>query len=244
MIPFEEQFAAYRQQHFGFVDRLIYREKAEILDLFPESELAAEVVRDLEALANASGLKRKLTDFILKNIRAQVAGSVSVIEVCGGSCWLLRSVTSQVDHGEFHIHAVGSDLSQRHIETNTTAFRHMNIEWLVADATNLLFSNLKFDIALNCQALHHFPVGIVIKLLRELKRISKKVIIFDLRRTFYGPALVQSLSPFYSSSFISDGVASHRRAYSIQEMEFIIRIADLPYKVTPFTPVGMLVESI
>ena len=244
MNSFEDQFATYRQQHLGFVDRLIYQEKPEILDLFPESESAAEIVRVLEAFANASGLQRKLTNLVLKNLRAQVGGSTSVIEVCGGSCWLLRNITSQVNQGEFYIHAVGSDISERHIETNKTEFGHMNIEWLIADATDLTFSDLKFDVALNCQALHHFPASTVIRLLQELKRISKKVIIFDLRRTFYGPTLVQFLSPFYSRNFISDGIASHRRAYSIQEMKFIINIADLPYKVTPFTPVGMLVESI
>ncbi|MNG20798.1 hypothetical protein D3C84_1050840 [compost metagenome] len=68
--------------------------------------------------------------------------------------------------------------------------------------------------------------------------------IFDLRRTFYGPAFVRILSPFYSESFIGDGVISHRRAYSIQEIRFIIQYANLPYRVSSFTPVGMLVESI
>ncbi|MDB5984485.1 MAG: Methyltransferase type 11 [Pseudomonas sp.] len=243
MQAFEEQFTAYRQQHLGLVGKLVYREESEILDLFPESESAAEVVRDLEALAIASGLQRKLTRLILDQLLLQVADRASVIEVCGGSCWLLRNVVSQANTIGVCINAVGSDLSRRHIEANQETFGHTKIEWSIANATHLLYPDRRFDLALNCQALHHFPAGMVVELLRELKRVARKVLIFDLRRTLYGSAFVKLLSPFYSKSFINDGVVSHRRAYSIQEMEFIIQRAGLPYRVSPFTPVGMLVES-
>ncbi|HHX0887809.1 TPA: class I SAM-dependent methyltransferase [Pseudomonas aeruginosa] len=244
MPVFEERFATYRQQHLGLVGKLIYREESEILDLFPDSESAAEVVKDLEDLASSSGLQRKLTKIALDQLRIQPNDKVSAIEVCGGSCWLLRSLLLQAENIGLRINAVGSDISQRHIETNKEAFGDMNIKWTIADATDLLHPDGNFDLALNCQALHHFPADMVIKLLTELNRVAKKVLIFDLRRTFYGPAFVKLLSPFYSKSFINDGVISHRRAYSIQEMRFLIELADLPYRVTPFTPVGMLVESI
>lgn len=244
MQAIEERFAIYREQHLGLVGKIIYREQAEILDQFPESESAAEVVRDLEKLAITSGLQRKLTELILKRLQAQAANNTSVLEVCGGNCWLLRRVISQTDKIGFYVDAVGSDISQLRIKMNKASLAHVNMGWSVADATDLWYEDQQFEFALNCQALHHFPVDAAIKLLRELKRVARKVIIFDLRRTLYGPIFVKMLSPFYSQNFINDGIASHRRAYSIEEMRFLLKVSDLPYRASPFTPVGMLLESI
>jgi ubiquinone/menaquinone biosynthesis C-methylase UbiE len=242
MKSLDEQFSIYRQQNMNLIDCIIYREQKEILDIFPESELAAQIISDLEVLANVSGLQRKLTDIVLQNLLKKSNKNPSIIEVCGGSCWLLRSVISKTNNS--NIYSVGSDFSERHIETNKITFNNLNIEWLVADATNLPQSDLIFDISLNCQALHHFPPSVVVKILKELKKVSKKVLVFDLRRTFYGPLLMKLLSPFYSRNFISDGIISHRRAYNIQEMRYIIESSNLPYKISRLTPVGMLLESI
>jgi ubiquinone/menaquinone biosynthesis C-methylase UbiE len=241
MESFDEKFAFHRKQNMTLVDRLIYRDQSELLDRYPESTLAAEIIRDLELFATSSGLLQKLTNVALKKINNNI-DNLSIIEVCGGSCWLLRSVISKIGHSE--IYSVGSDLSQHHIETNKAKYNKRNIHWLVADATDLPERDLRFDLSLNCQALHHFSPHKVVKILKEMNRASKKAIIFDLRRTFYGPLMMKLLSPFYSSFFISDGIASHRRAYSIQEMKFIIKSANLPYKISHYTPVGMLLESI
>lgn len=245
MQALEEQFSIYRMQHLGWIGKLLYRDEREILDLFPDSDSATEVIKDLEALANTSGLQRKLTKFALRKLQTQPQKEeLSVIEVCGGNCWLLRSLLLRAKSINLNLNAVGSDISNRYIETNEKAFEGMGIKWTAADATDLSYSDCQFDLALNCQALHHFSADKIVRMLSELKRAAKKVIIFDLRRTVYGPLFVKLLSPFYSKSFINDGIISHRRAYSIQEMKFLIKISGLPYRVEPFTPVGMIVESI
>ncbi|MDP3795458.1 MAG: class I SAM-dependent methyltransferase [bacterium] len=244
MQTLEKCFADYRMSNFGLVGKLVYQDKPEILDIYPESDEAAQVVRDLESLAISSGLQKKLTDMLFKKFNSMSNINNSILEVCGGNCWLLRSAVAHATAKGLRIHAVGSDLSKQHVVSNQERFPNASIEWIVADATRLLFRDHEFDLVINCQALHHFQPMLVIEILKELNRVARKVVIFDLRRTVYGSTFVKLLTPFYSKSFISDGIASHRRAYSISEMKYLIQAAGLPYIVKPFTPVGMIVESI
>lgn len=243
MQAFNLQFEAFRAQHLGVLGKMIHKEQSEILDLFPDSEAAANVIRDLEVLANISGLKKKLSQNIIRSIAYLNIGGSSIIEVCGGSCWLLRAVLESAKIRGVEISAVGSDISVQHIESNSASFQAFDINWVTADATRLPYEDKKFDVAFNCQALHHFPPALVVQVLREMSRVARKVVVFDLRRTWYGPVFVKLLTPFFSKSFISDGVISHRRAYSFKEMEYLILSASLPYKVRRFTPVGMILES-
>ncbi|WP_435634689.1 class I SAM-dependent methyltransferase [Pseudomonas solani] len=215
----------------------------EILDLFPESKEAANVVKDLETLANKSGLKNKLSHLVVNVISSQNLKSASVIEVCGGSCWLLRAVEDKAKNNGVALSAVGSDFSVQHIENNRSRYTGSGVKWVTADATKLPYKDKQFDVAINCQALHHFAPGTVMQVLREMSRVAEKVIVFDLRRTWYGPIFVKLISPFFSKSFISDGVASHRRSYSIEEVEYLIQTTGVPFRVKRFTPVGMILES-
>jgi hypothetical protein len=80
--------------------------------------------------------------------------------------------------------------------------------------------------------------------LKEVVRVGRDISLFDLRRTSYGVAMMGLIAPFYSREFIRDGITSHRRAYSMNEMRFLIEKLDLSLAVRRFLPVGMLVESL
>jgi hypothetical protein len=74
--------------------------------------------------------------------------------------------------------------------------------------------------------------------------VGKEIFIFDLRRTFYGAAMLQMWRPFFSPEFIHDGVVSHRRAYSLAELRYLVREAGIDAEVQPFLPAGARIETL
>ncbi|MFW6275355.1 MAG: class I SAM-dependent methyltransferase [bacterium] len=79
--------------------------------------------------------------------------------------------------------AVGVDLSDSMIKRakkNKIKRNFSNIEFYVADATNLsIFPDKRFDVATMSFALHQFEPGLHVKILDEMKRIASKFIIVD-----------------------------------------------------------------
>lgn len=238
MEDIELRLAQFRKRTFGVVDRLIYKEQLELLDLYPKSAGAATVIRDLEHFADVSQLSKKLRIHLQRQF---LAGGSSeprkLLEICAGSGWLSRQLAETSNSKLRNWKFTASDLRVPEAASGS------NIDWKVADATALPFAEKSFDLVICVQAVHHFSPKILAKVLSEAARVGKLVSVFDLRRTFYGVAMMSLIAPFYPKEFIADGIISHRRAYSIREIQFIIDELNLPLIVGKFLPVGMLIES-
>ena len=251
---FDSAFEMRRVEKLGPIDRLVYRQAQEILDLQPESAEAARVIRDLEHFSTRFGLDQKLGRVIWEKLNPRKNSAPNLLEVCAGSGWLSRRLLACRPPEFAKANILVTDLSgvaiadglrrsQEHQENSRRrAEISSNLCWQVADATGLPFDDKQFDLVYCAQALHHFKPSALLLMLLELERVARQVVVFDLRRTAYGFLFVRLFAPFYSREFIHDGVVSHRRAYSLTEMRELIQEADVPIRVRRFLPVGMLLE--
>jgi SAM-dependent methyltransferase len=238
MSSIEHRLDQFRLATSGPVDRLVYRQQPELLDLQPGSQGAARVIRDLERFAAVSGLSRQLTNHFLGRLpTAPDAKPVKILEICAGSGWLSRDLGKHIGRGSLRAEITTTDLSP------PAGARPDVSNWQTADATELPFADKSFDLVVCAQALHHFDPPTLARVLCEAVRVGQKVSLFDLRRTGYGWIMMALIAPFYSREFIRDGMISHRRAYSLDEMRFLIGDIGVPLAARRFLPVGMLVES-
>lgn len=235
MSEINAKLAQYRKRNKSFIDGLVYREGLEILDEKPSSEEAGEVVADLEKFAVLSRLDKFLVnDFLRKVIHIE---NPKILEICAGSGWLGKKLSTRLTKmGVKHTIWVTDINNSWEVDTDV-------LRWKQADATRLQFADEAFDLVIGSQSLHHFNPEMLQEVLKESCRVGKNVAIFDIRRTFYGFIFVSLFRPLFSKEFIHDGIVSHRRAYKVKEIDFILKERQIPMKVKKFLPLGMLVEK-
>ena len=237
MSDLESRLARFRREHSGALDRLIYRNRVELVDLEPGSPAAARVIRDLDRFAHSSSLARLLVDHLLGCLPPPGRDQSRVLEICAGTGWLGRDLAGQCGRHHRPIELLATDLHGPRGTEGPVG------PWCRADATRLPFGDQTFDLTICSLSLHHFRPLDVVRMLRESVRVSRRICIFDLRRTVYGVAMVGLIAPAFSREFVTDAIRSHRRAYHIREMRFLIEQAGLPLTVRPFFSYGMLIES-
>ena len=244
MSDLESRLAAFRREHSGALDRLIYRDRAELVDLEPRSPGAAQVIHDLDSFAHRSSVARRLTDHLESCLPARAARPSSVLEICAGTGWLGFDLADRRAAAGCPIELLATDAQgPRRSPSTVTADRAARSRWCVADATRLPFRDASFDLVICSMALHHFPPEALALVLTEASRVGRRICLFDLRRTVYGVAMVGLIAAAYSRVFVRDAITSHRRAYHVREMRFLINELGLPLLVREFLSFGMLVES-
>lgn len=210
-----------------------YFDAPEILDVQPNSVAAAKVYRDLERLAHWTGLYTML----LKQLRGQVTSSSRILDLCCGGGAFSRAMAEAFP---------GASITA--LDANPLAFeahnQHPAVSFRVGDACDLSDADGTYDLCVNLQSLHHFDPAQAVEVVGQACRVSRACFFFDLRRTWLGPWFVRLWRPLTSAEFVHDGVASHRRAYSIAELEFLLRErAGLPVTLRAFTPFGLIIEK-
>ena len=238
MSDLESRLAQFRREHSGTLDRFVYQDRAELVDLDPGSPGAARVIRDLDQFAHRSSVARLLTLHLLGCLPGTAGREARVLEICAGTGWLGRDLASHAGREGRPVALLATDLHGPRSALGSVG------TWCRADATRLPFRGQAFDLVICSMALHHFKPREVVRLLREAVRVGRRVCIFDLRRTLYGVAMVGLIAPAFSREFVRDAIRSHRRAYHIREMRFLIEQAGLPLRVREFFSYGMLIESI
>lgn len=209
-----------------------YIDLPEILDVQPDSPGAARVYRDLERLARWTGLYAML----LKQLAPKVPAQGRILEVCCGSGAFSRVLASHFPQATVTA-----------LDANPQAYdpgnRHDAVRFAVGDARRLAYPDAHYDLCINLQSLHHFDPDQLVDVVAEACRVARGCFFFDLRRTWLGPWFVRLWRPLMSAEFVHDGVASHRRAYSLAELDFLLRRrAGLPVSLRRFTPFGLIVE--
>lgn len=116
-----------------------------------------------------SGLRSATVDMI--------PGQLCIIDIACGTGALAFELSENAKH------VTGIDVSESMIGTANRAKNKLgirNTEFMVADATNLgQFNTSEFDLATISLAIHQFDTQVGIQILKELKRISKEVLIVD-----------------------------------------------------------------
>src|SRR5215472_2718000 len=204
------------------------------------TELLDAESSDPEALrANLRDIRRinallGWTDFTRRSIARHVkqAGitSFSLLDVASGSADIPLAVARWAKHAGVMARIVAADISPqivtiaREMSTDTPA---ITVEQ--QDALHLPYPAGSFDIALCTLALHHFAPEQAVEVLRNLARVGRRVLVFDVERASLAYAGVVALTRLLRMNYMTchDGPVSVRRAYSAAEMRAMAAQAEL-----------------
>lgn len=225
----------------GTLDRWLYRDGQEILDRhdLPESQ-RLPVLEVLDRMNQHLGSYRKWCDQLEPLVRRAGAEGrpVAIHDLAAG-------------HGGFAIelqHRFGarvavtaSDLREEYLDLGRAraAARGVAVRFVQQDATHL--SNLRgalVDVFLCTQSLHHFPPGMVARMLGEAARAARVGVRFIDGERGYVPLLVlPALMGLYGRSWpaVHDTWVSLRRMYLAEELLLLARLAPgLPADATVY----------
>jgi len=131
---------------------------------------------------------------------------------------------------------VGIDLSPDMLKVAERKNKYKNVRFEAADATKLPFDDNSFDVSCISFALHDMPHEIRHKVLDEMKRVSRRVVVVDyhipqnrLERWFY-----VSLTSLYESEYYKD-FAKRNLKELLQQHD--LRVAKEAYRLTNFVKI-------
>lgn len=119
-----------------------------------------------------------------------IPGQLQILDIACGTGALAFELSKSARY------VVGIDTSESMVETAHRTKNKLgiqNTEFIVADATDLSqFSTNEFDVATISLALHQFDTTTGLKILQEMKRIAKEVLIVD----YASPLPANAYKPF------------------------------------------------
>jgi ubiquinone/menaquinone biosynthesis C-methylase UbiE len=218
---------------------------------FPDQDLAllAECLNDLRRLNRWSG-GHSLTIRALRHLTRELTpgAELKIIDVATGGADFPRAMAAWGRRRKLQTRVLATDLNSKIL---ALAARNAppNVEFAVADARRLPFTDDSFDVATCSLVLHHLKPDDAVRVLGEMRRVARRgVIVNDLVRSWVGylGALVVPRAMSKNSLFCHDAPLSVRRAYTKGEMAALaaqaglgpVRFRGLPgYRLT-MTAVG------
>jgi SAM-dependent methyltransferase len=167
---------------------------------------------------------------VMRHVRRARLQTFSLLDVACGSADIPLAIAQRAERLGLRPHIVGTDLSPQIVaiaRQHTAGSPAMSVER--QDALALSFPDGSFDIGLCTLALHHFDPAQAATLLRNLKRVSRHVLVFDVARSraaYAGAVLLTRLTPMDRMTR-HDAPASVRRAYSLAELRAIALAAGM-----------------
>lgn len=208
-------------------------EDPELLDEGVPTEEALRSLGDLRFVNRWLGNRRQL----LRAVRPALSRSdaPSLLDVGCGSGDVPVWIASQVGRP---VSVVGVDLKALHLQAAPPSLRGV-----VADVHTLPFADARFDVVTASLFLHHFDGPDVARVLRELFRVTRRVLVVnDLRRArvpyVFGRATFPLL--FRSRVSVEDGLLSIRRAFTLGELQDAFLQARIPARLESTWPYRLL----
>jgi len=116
---------------------------------------------------------------------------------------------------------VGIDLSPDMLTVARRKNKYKNVKLKVADATNIPFADKSFDVSCISFALHDMPHEIRHKVLGEMKRVSRRIVIVD----YYIPK--NKLHRWFHVSFTSLYESKYYKDFAGQDLKELLERHDL-----------------
>jgi ubiquinone/menaquinone biosynthesis C-methylase UbiE len=164
---------------------------------------------------------RALKHSLLREIRANAFGAVSVLDVGAGSGELLRSVRRWL--GPRKSLLIGAEINAKAAREIYRGSERGEIEALRCDALRLPFADDSFDHVYGSLFLHHLTDDLAVEMLREMARVaSGEIFIVDLHRSPVAYYFYRFVSWFTLQQFTrEDGALSILRSFKPAELLFL-----------------------
>jgi ubiquinone/menaquinone biosynthesis C-methylase UbiE len=161
-----------------------------------------------------------LHNTLLADVATERLRSFSVLDVGAGSGELLRVAARWANETKRTFLGVGLELNARSAEAILEE-SPSDIEAVRGDALNLPFADGQFDYAICSLFTHHFVDDSVIKIFREMSRVSRrKVFVIDLHRHPVAYFLYTTLGKLFLHERLlrEDGALSILRSFKTDEL--------------------------
>lgn len=225
------------------MSRALYADRPELLDdpSFPEPA-RVHVLSRLDKLNELLGIYDTFVELTLPAIeraRASGASPVTLHDLAAGHAGFGLVLKERL--GE-RVRVVASDIKDEYLELGRAEAkrRGLDLGFVVQDALSL--GNLTesgVDVFTCTQTLHHFPPGMVARMIGEAARAARTGLVFiDAERSLSAIALLAPFALLYGRSyaFVHDTVTSLRRMYYEEELALLASLA-------PGLPKGARVET-
>ncbi len=187
-------------------------------------------LRDIRRINGLLGWRAFAVQAVAKEVRALGGDSFSLIDVACGSADIPLAVKRWADRDRRTAHIVASDISPQIVAiARQEAAIEPSVHIEQQDALALPYATGDFDIALCTLALHHFDPPSAVRLLRELARVGRRVLVFDIQRAWLAYAGCVALVTLLAMHPMTrhDAPASVRRSYSAAELRALATEAGL-----------------
>ena len=226
------------RENAGPVDKLLYQEGPELLDLdSTPARVKQQIMGDVERITRILQLHRlwtwRIGRLILDARRTRHGKPVRILDVGAGGGGLLFRLADGARRRRIPVELIGLDLDAAHVErTRRLAGEEgRRVELRVGDARDLRdFADDSVDLAISTFTLHHLSAGDAARMLAELDRVAAvNFFAFDLRRNAAVlPALWALLRVGgFDAPSRHDSIVSVRRAYNLAEIHGLLDAAEV-----------------
>ncbi|MDF2439353.1 MAG: hypothetical protein JWN98_337 [Abditibacteriota bacterium] len=204
------------------------RDREELLDLHRGS--LAEVrcsLHDIRRINTYLGGTRVSSRAILSMLQEHQLHKATVLDVGTGLADMpLHFVREAQQHG-VALRAIGLDINARHLQIAREEMAQTpEVLLLRADAFKLPLPDQSVDVVHSSLFLHHFREAQIVQLLQEFSRVARiGWVMNDIVRHGLPLWFFRTTWPIFARSYLTrlDGTASIRRAYTLTEMQRIVR---------------------
>lgn len=143
-------------------------------------------LREIRFINRYLGDNLTLKKTLLREIERQNLSEFSVLDIGAGSGEMLRAIAEFARKNNRKSRLYGIDLNEISAQiTHKNSRNFAEINSIRADAFRLPFADKSLDYAICSLFTHHFQDAEIIKILKEMQRISRKeIFVFDLHRHF------------------------------------------------------------
>jgi SAM-dependent methyltransferase len=164
--------------------------------------------------------------------------SLRVIDVATGGADIPVAVVKWADRRDLRAHVLATDRSAEVLRLAECP-EVDRVEFAIADACHLPFTDESFDVAICSLVLHHLSPEDAVSMLQEMGRVARRgIVVNDLVRNWPGYAGAWLFSHALTRNPLTrhDAPLSARRAYTRREMTTLFTCAGL----SPVSSVGFL----
>lgn len=231
--------------------RMLMKRDAVVTELMDAESLSPEQLHgpleDLSRLNWLLGWRWLAVAQVRRIVEADDTRGFSLLDVASGAADIPASIAEWAARKGIPARIVATDVHPSAVavaRARTAGIPNLSVER--ADAMALAYPDESFDIALCTLALHHFGPDDAVRVLRNLGRVGRHVLVFDLVRTWgaYGWAYLLTRITTRDAITRHDGPASVRRAYTARELrQLAVRAGLRDVRVREHFPYRLVLDA-